>query len=306
MTSGFIDIARNVPSRLTFDPGNDFSPVWSPESTRIAFQGTRSLKVALRQLLIARTATEELLLDNPSNRQVAPSDWSANGRFIAFTSTSSGSFDVWVLPLLGDRKPFPVAQTQAQETDAVFSPDARWIAYATNESGQSNVVVQPFPPTGGKYQVSREGGGQPVWRADGKELFYLGADGTMMAVPIDATDQFNVGVRQVLFPTSARLSGNQKFAVTKDGKRFLVSATPPQARATPLTVVLNWTATIQKWVRGFEAATTISRGHLPGQSQRINVRAGCSSSATAFGHASAAGCCGRRWSRQSARRRDPL
>ena len=241
-----IEVAGNVPSRLTFDPGSDFSPVWSPDGTRIAFQGQRSGRVALRQQSIARMAADQSVLEDPSNLQVSPSDWSSDGRFIAYTSTSSGSSDVWVLPLFGDRKPFAIARTQAQETAAVFSPDVRWIAYATNESGQGNVVVQPFPGLSGKYQLSREGGGQPVWRADGKELFYLAPEGTMMAVPIDAGGQFDAGVPQTLFSTSARSGVNQRFAVTKDGQRFLVSVMRPQARAAPLAVVLNWTAAIQR------------------------------------------------------------
>ena len=93
---------------------------------------------------------------------------------------------------------------RSSKTAAVFSPDGQWIAYTTNESGQSNVYVQPFPGAGEKYQVSRDGGSHPVWRADGKELFYFGADGTLMAVPIDATGQFDAGVPQALFPTAAR------------------------------------------------------------------------------------------------------
>ena len=129
----------------------------------------------------------------------------------------------------------------------MFSPDGRWIAYTSNEGGQPNVYVQPFPGGGGKYQVSRDGGSHPVWRADGKELFYLGADGTMMAVPIDATGQFDAGVPQALFPTGARAIQHQPvYAVTKDGKRFLVNARPQQSSVAPLTVVVNWTAAIQK------------------------------------------------------------
>ena len=242
-----IDVARGVPSRLTFDPGSDLSPVWSPDGTRLAFLGNRSGKVALRQQLIDRTAADEVLVEGSRSFPMGPGprDWSANGRFIAYVSDSTGDSDIWILPLFGDRKPFPMAQTPFADTSPVFSPDVRWIAYTTNEGGQNNVVVQPFPGTGGKYQVSTSGGGQPVWRADGKELFYLAADGTMMAVPIDATGQFNAGVPQALFPTRARAGLNQKFAVTKDGTRFLISATP-QSRVTPITVLTNWTAAIQK------------------------------------------------------------
>jgi Tol biopolymer transport system component len=241
-----IDVARNVSSRLTFDPGSDLFPVWSPDGKRIAFQGDRSGKFSLRQQFVNRTAADEPLLEGSTSFQLAPRAWSANGRFIAYVTDSSGSSDVWVLPLFGDRKPFPLAQTPARETSAVFSPDVQWIAYATDEGGQSNVVVQPFPGTGGKHQVSREGGGQPVWRADGKELFYLGADGTMMAVAIDTTGQFTAGVPQALFPTNVQVGANQRFAVTKDGKRLLISSTTQQSRVAPLTVVLNWTAGIQK------------------------------------------------------------
>ena len=179
-----------------------------------------------------------------------PSDWSADGRFIAYTL--SGTFparsDVWVLPLFGDRKPFPIAQTTFVETSAVFSPDGQWIAYTSDEAGQLNVYVQRFPG-GGAIQVSRDGGGQPVWRADGKELFFLGPDGTMMAAPIEATDLFDVGVPQSLFPailpSTMTLTASQ-YAVTRDGKRFLVIARPDQPSVAPLTVVVNWTAAIQK------------------------------------------------------------
>ena len=128
----------------------------------------------------------------------------------------------------------------------MFSPDGRWIAYTSDEAGQANVYVQSFPGPGGKYQVSKDGGLQPVWRADGKELFYLGVDGTLMAVPIDATGQFDAGVPQALFPTDALTIASQAYAVTKDGKRFLVGARPRQSSVAPLTVLVNWMAAIQK------------------------------------------------------------
>jgi Tol biopolymer transport system component len=148
--------------------------------------------------------------------------------------------------LFGDRKPFPIAQTDFIESAAVFSPDGRWIAYTSNEAGQPNIYVQPFPAGGAKRQVSRDGGGQPVWRPDGKELFFLGPDGTMMAAAIDGTGQF--GVPKALFPAihpSALTLGTRQYAVTKDGERFLVNIRPQQSSVTPLTVVINWTAAIQ-------------------------------------------------------------
>jgi serine/threonine protein kinase len=132
------------------------------------------------------------------------------------------------------------------ENQATFSPDARWIAYATDETGQPNVSVQPFLRAGGKYRISPSGGRNPHWRADGKELFYLDASGAMTAVPIDATDTFTAGLPKTLFATGV-ISANQIYIVTKDGQRFLVNARPQNATtATPLTVIVDWASTLQK------------------------------------------------------------
>ena len=133
---------------------------------------------------------------------IDPSSWSADGRFIAYTLAGafparqpmSGSFRCSVIA-----NRFRWHKPSSLRRSGVFSPDGRWIAYTSNESGQPNVYVQPFLRAGGKYQVSRDGGSHPVWRADGKELFYLSAAGTMMAVPINATGQLEGGVPQTLF-----------------------------------------------------------------------------------------------------------
>jgi Tol biopolymer transport system component len=240
-----IDIARNVRSRLTSDPGADAGPVWSPDGTRVAFAGQRSGKISLRQQSINGTAADELLFE--STGEFFPSDWSADGRFIAYTDRSSAATnDIWILPLFGDRKPFPLAQTAFTETFAAFSPDVRWIAYLTYEANLVNVYVQSFPEAKVKYLVSRDGGARPIWRRDGKELFYIGPDGAMMAVSIDASRGFEAGVPRTLFTTDALNNQNLVYAVTKDGMRYLMNARPQQSSVAPVTVVVNWMATIQK------------------------------------------------------------
>lgn len=240
-----IDIARNIRSRLTVHPGQERSPVWSPDSARIVFQSSRSGQpIAVRQTLSTATGADELLLEGPGNFTMTPSGWSSDGQFLAYTTRGS---NVWILPLFGDRKPFAFAETPFIEASAVFSPDGRWIAYTSNEGGQTDVYVQSFPGPGAKSQVSRNGGSYPVWRADGRELFYLATDGTMMVVPVGAGRSFNVGPPEALFHTHVwGLTPNQVYAVTKDGQRFLVNASKQQPSGTaPLTVVLNWTAAIR-------------------------------------------------------------
>jgi Tol biopolymer transport system component len=258
-----IDITRTSRNRVTSDVEPEGWPVWSPQGTSIVF-GSGGLggglpgnaRLLLQTLANGSRATETLLeaVGTPSRpcgpRQcvLAPTDWSPDGRYVLYTF--SGSFpataDIWALPLFGDRKPFPVIQTEFTENLGTFSPDGRWIAYTTNETGQPNVYVQPFLRAGQKYPVSPNGGRNPHWRADGRELFYLAADGAMTAVPIEATATFAAGLPKTLFSAGA-VSANQAYAVTKDGQRFLVS-TRPQSTGTapPLTVIVNWTSTLQK------------------------------------------------------------
>ena len=258
-----IETARYLPNRVTTDPRPEGWPVWSPKGTEIVFglgamgQGGLPDKARLvLQTLANRNGAKETLLEaegTPSRpcgaRQciLMPTDWSADGRFVLYTFAGSfpATSDIWALPLFGDRKPLPVAQTEFSESQGTFSPDGRWIAYTSDETGQPNVYVQPFLRAGGKHPISPNGGRNPHWRADSKELFYLDAAGAMTAVPIDLTASSPAGLPRTLFPAEA-VSVYNMYAVTRDGQRFLVNRPESAGTTPPLTVIVNWTSTLQK------------------------------------------------------------
>ena len=147
--------------------------------------------------------------------------------------------DLWVLPLFGDRKPFPYLQTRFNENGGQFSPDGRWIAYQSNESGRNEVYVAAFPGAGGKRQISTDGGDGPRWRRDGKELFYLAPNNTLMAAAVNGQGaSFEVASVTPLFETR-RGSGDFPYDVSADGQRFLIISAAADARAAGITVVVN-------------------------------------------------------------------
>jgi Tol biopolymer transport system component len=180
-----------------------------------------------------------------SSKGKFPTDWSMDGRFIIYYEIDPKTRrDIWVLPVGGDRKPFPFLQTEANEIGGQLSPDGRWMAYASDESGGYEVYVQSFPSGGGKRQVSTKGGIGPCWRRDGKELFYYASDGKLMAVEVKNGASFEAGMPSALFEFR---SGNgavttAPYTVTADGQRFLLNALVDESGAAPLTVVVNWTA----------------------------------------------------------------
>jgi dipeptidyl aminopeptidase/acylaminoacyl peptidase len=180
-----------------------------------------------------------------SSEEKSAEDWSFDGQYVAYeVATEGGGLDLYALPLFGDRRPIPIATAPTNEVDAKFAPDGRWIAYTSDETGRREVYVQPFPPTGARWQVSQDGGSYPRWRGDGTELFYLAPDLNLVAVEVKPGTTFAAGAQRALFQVDdAGLgAGTGKYDVTRDGQRFLVNTAFDPPAVDPILVVLNWTA----------------------------------------------------------------
>jgi Tol biopolymer transport system component len=240
------DLTRGTSSRLTFDPADETNPVWSPDGSRIAFHSGRTGVLNLYQKVVAGTGSDEVLLE--SKQRLVMEGWSPDGRFVLYGASSEKTAgDLWALPLSGDRKPFPIIEDPLGQGEPEFSPDGRWIAYRSLESGRREVYVRAFPPSGGKWQISTGGGQEPKWRRDGKELFYV-AGTSIMAVEVRTDGAgFEFGAAKPLFEIRAMpFVPHSQYDVTADGQRFLVNTTIEENLTRPITVVLNWTATLPR------------------------------------------------------------
>ncbi|HEU5240232.1 MAG TPA: protein kinase, partial [Pyrinomonadaceae bacterium] len=234
-------------TRFTFDPANDQSPVWSPDGRQIAFNSSRSGVFDLYVKSASGAGNDELLYR--SNNTKGPHDWSPDGQYILFGELDpKTNVDLWVLPLFGDRKPFVFLQTPFQENQARFSPSGRWVAYDSNESGTTQVYVRPFPPSEGQWMVSTNGGSQPRWRADGKELFFIGPDRKLSVVEVkEASNAITFSNPKPLFETRGISGGSgSSYDINRDGQRFLMLIPIEETLPSPLTVVVNWTAGLKK------------------------------------------------------------
>jgi Tol biopolymer transport system component len=248
------ELERGTESRFTYGFRNDL-PVWSPDGNYVAFASDRGGNLDLYRKAANQAGPEELLWRSEFLK--APSDWCCEGRFLIFFQISPGTkSDLFALPLNGDKQPIPLLQTEFNEVEGRVSPDGRWLAYASDESGRYDVYVQPFGPASskpstGKSQISIGGGRDPRWRRDGREMFYIAPDQKMMAVTVKTdVGRFERGTPKPLFDSRIYRGNNgplSGYAVSADGKRFLMAPDPEtSSESPPLHVMVNWLAGVKR------------------------------------------------------------
>ncbi len=237
------DLSRDTLTRLTFDGITNNTPAWSPDGKRIAFNSDRATG-PLNLFWRATDGSGDVERLTTGDYLNAPGSFSPDGQLLAFQDNNPETGrDIWVLRL-SDRKAQPFLRTPYEDTAPKFSPDGKWLAYSSNESGRREIYVQPYPgPGGGKWQISTDGGQEPVWNPKGRELFYRSGS-KIMTVEVDTKSGFSVGKPRMLFegpymPTSASFP---YYDVSPDGQRFLMLKPTEQAQTAPtqINVVLNW------------------------------------------------------------------
>lgn len=251
-----LDFTRGVRTRFTFRQTPGTWGVWSPDGSRIAFSAG-TLYDTIYEKPASGAGEEKELLKEPGKFH-APTSWSHDGTFLLYyvANAPKTGDDLWVLPLQGDRKPTLLLGTEFNELSASFSPDMRWVAYTSNESGRPEVYVRPFVASGpggvpgfgeGKWQASKDGGGEPKWRADGKEIIFQAPPNGTRKMAVDVKENgaaLEIGIPQLLFQAPL----DYGWDITSDGKRFVMAVIPQgqQTAQVPITVVLNWPAQLKK------------------------------------------------------------
>ena len=236
-----LDIDRGEVS--LFERGGGFLPVFFPDGKAVGFTCRIDGKPQFCRKALGGAGHQETLWESGDANSLV--DFSPDGQFLSYTH----ELKLWILPLTGERRPYRFYPSDSLQFHGLFSPDGNWIAYTSNETGAFEVYVQPFPATDEKWKVSVNGGGQPRWRRDGKEMFYRTGDGKMMAVSVKITPSFATGVPRMLFESSADpLFPNLgiPYDVAADGQRFLVNAAMDESRASPITIITNWTAGLKR------------------------------------------------------------
>jgi eukaryotic-like serine/threonine-protein kinase len=243
------DLKRGSESRLTSASSDNLNPLWSPDGSRIIFTSTRAGQFDIyEQAADGLGNVEPIFLSKDQGKAV--DDLAPDGRYLLY-DTLGGYYltDLWALPLSGERKPVPFVQGGFAGRGARFSPNGRYVAYASTESGRHEVYVQTFPEHLGKWQISTAGGIEPAWRRDGKELFYLSPDNKLMAVEVNTgSAKLEAGLPKPLFQTHI-ITGflwRNRYVVSADGQRFLMLNPAAENASTPITVVLNWPADLKR------------------------------------------------------------
>jgi Tol biopolymer transport system component len=231
------DFDRGALRRITFAPGEDELPVWSPDGKRIAFASNGRQQAFV--VPADGSGQEEPLMRNDTHFHLQ--SWSPDGKLIAFERLGTSSqWEIWMLPMKGDRKPYPYLQGQFLEAHPAFSPDGKWLAYTSGESGRAEVYVQRFPGPGEKIQVSTDGGFYPVWSRDGRRLIYESSD-TLWAVDVTGSPTFRLGKAHVLYQGEIwNSSAGPNYALSPDGKRIVLVERNKDTTESNINVVLNW------------------------------------------------------------------
>ena len=242
------DLSRRVPTRLTFGPAVNIFPIWSPDDDQIVFASNRRGFHDLYQRAASGTGQDRLLFSAARSMKF-PMDWSREAGALAFQNNDTSvnnSPDIWVLSV-AEGKARPFVSSPFREMSPQFSPDGRWMAYASAESGKMEIYVRSFPASVGKWQISTNGGSFPRWRSNGKEIYYIAPDNTLMAVEVTTGSQFAAGTPKALFRSRIKsLDVGFQYDVSPDGNRFLVNEVPEEKQAQSITVVQNWTAELKK------------------------------------------------------------
>jgi Tol biopolymer transport system component len=244
-----IDLSRGAMTRVTFDRASANFPHWSPDGSALAFCSNRKGFWAIWQKGVNDRDGKEDLLYEEDSRQIFLDDWSSDGKFIVYRKMGEKtSFDLWSLPMNGDPKPKLYLATQFDERLAKVSPDGRWLAYRSNESGRNEIYAQSFPEPGRKFMVSNRGGTLPRWQRNGQELYYVAADDKLMAVRVQTGANFAPSAPEALFDLgSCGLSAiRYVYDVSDDGQKFLVIRPLEDSSSRPLTVAQNWTELLKK------------------------------------------------------------
>jgi Tol biopolymer transport system component len=234
-----LELSSGIFSRLTFNPAGDVNPQWSPDSREVLFSSSRNGHLDLHRKSLGGGA-EELVYQSEEDK--GPFHWSKDG-WILFIGAGNNFYRV---PLAGERKPLLALKSEFGIDMAAVSQDGRWVAYESPESGRSEVYVAAYPAFAGKRQVSIAGGCQPLWRRDGRELFYLTLEGKLEAVDVRGGATLDTSTPHTLFRAPVTVNPNQgEYCVTGDGKRFIFRE-PVGESAAPITVVLNWTSGLKR------------------------------------------------------------